>query len=151
MPMTMPMSVRTTRISIKVIPRARADVPSRHRDIGRVAVKRCMITSPRPMQAEFLDAALPDKFAHSHDAQKYREHDSANEHGKPEYQRGLEHGEKALDGNLHLAVVDLGNSIEHLLQAARFFSDQNHLRRQPRVDAGLAERPPEALAFPQPG
>jgi hypothetical protein len=44
------------------------------------------------MQAEFLDAALSDKFAHSHDAEKYREHDSTDEHCEPEYQRGLEYG-----------------------------------------------------------
>ena len=89
--MTMTMSVSTTRISIKVIPRALTDVLGRQRDTGRAAVKRCMITSPRPMQAELLDAALSDKFAHSHDAEKYREHDSTDQHCKPEYQCGLEH------------------------------------------------------------
>src|ERR1700694_441073 len=118
MPMTMPMSVSTTRISIKVIPCARADVRARQRDTRRAAVKRCMITSPRPMQAEFLDAALSDKFAHSHDPEKYREYDPADEHGETEYQSGLEHRKKALDGNLTLAVVNLGDSIEHLLETA---------------------------------
>src|SRR6266571_4402962 len=99
MPMTMPISVSTTRISIKVIPRLPYRMRLRRRDKRRGVSNRCMITSPRPTWAGCLDAASSDKFAHPHDTEQDREHDAADQHREAEDQRGLEHCEKALDRN----------------------------------------------------
>src|SRR5437870_12344021 len=96
-PMTMPISVSTTRISIRVIPRTLADVHTRQRDSGRAAARPCMITSPRPKRAGWLDAASSDKFAHPHDAEQNREHDATDHHREAQDEHGLEHAEKALE------------------------------------------------------
>ncbi len=69
---------------------------------------------------------------------------------KPEDQRRLEYREKALDRHLHFAVVDVGDAVEHFLEPARFLANQDHLRRQPRVQSGLGKRTAETLAFAQP-
>src|SRR6266849_2004679 len=109
-----------------------------------------MITlSPGHERPDRLDGSSGDKFAHSHDPEENREHDSADKHREPEYQRRLEHRETALHRDLHFAVVDLGDAVEHLLEATGFFADQTQLRRKPRINPRLGERLSEALAFAQ--
>src|SRR5438270_13414719 len=109
-----------------------------------------MITlSPGHERPGRLDGSSSDKFAHSHDPEENREHDSADKHREPEYQRWLEHREKALHRDLHFAVIDLGDPVEHLLEATGFFPDQNQLRRKPGINPRLCQRPSEALAFAQ--
>src|SRR5664279_4258805 len=100
-PMTMPISVSTTRISIRVMPRIAAMLL----DKARRATSRCdpackahrklfcMVTlSPGHGGPDRLERSSGDKFAHSHDPEENREHDSADKHREPEYQCRLEHG-----------------------------------------------------------
>src|SRR5450755_1427775 len=133
--MTMPIRVSTTRISISVIPRIAA---TRLETFGRATSRCewfCMITlSPGQRRPDRLDSASDGKFAHSHDAKQNREHDSTDKHRESEYQHRLENREKTLHRDLYLAVVDLGDAVEHLLESAGFLADQNHLGRQSRVD-----------------
>src|SRR5437773_5999077 len=137
MPMTMAIKVRTTRISIRVMPRIRATPETDRRATSRCEYV-CMVTlSPGHGRPDGLDGSSDGKFAHSDDAKENREHDSANKHREAENQRRLEHGEHALYRDLHFAVVDLGDAVEHLLEPPGFLADQDHLRRKPRVDARL--------------
>src|ERR1700682_5640735 len=109
-----------------------------------------MITlSPGHKRPDRLDSSSSDKFAHSHDPKEYREHDSADKDRESEYQRRLEHCEKALHRDLHFAVVDLGNAVEHLLEPAGFLADQNELRRKSRIDPRFGQRRAKAFAFTQ--
>src|ERR1700682_3007090 len=100
-----------------------------------------MITlSPGHERPDGLDGSSDDKFAHTHDPEENREYDSADKHREAENQRRLEHREKALHRDLNFPVVDLGDAIEHLLEATGFFADQDQLRRKSRVDARLRQR-----------
>src|SRR5689334_21875176 len=81
--------------------------------------------------------ASPYKFAHADDAHKDRQHDGQDHHRKAQYQHRLEHGEKALDRRSDLAIEYVGDTHEHLLEAPRFLADENHLRGEARIDAGL--------------
>src|SRR2546421_11120411 len=109
-----------------------------------------MITlSPGHERPGLLDGASGDKFAHSHNPEENREYNPADKHREPEYQCRLEHREKALHRDLHFAIVDLGDAVEHLLEATGFFSDQNQLCRKLRINPRLGQRPSETLAFAQ--
>src|SRR5437870_1323238 len=145
MPMTIPISTSTTRISIRVMPRdrrARVETP---------ALVSILISVPSPpaVRSRPLDAPSYDKFAHRHHAHEDRKHDPANENSEAQDQHRLKHGKKAAHRHLHLAVVYIGDAMEHLLKPARFLADQDHLRREARVKAGLDQRAAEALALPQ--
>src|SRR5450759_712720 len=109
-----------------------------------------MITlSPGHDRPDGLDGSSDDKFAHTHDTEENSEHDSADEHREAEDQRRLEHGEKTLHRDLYFAVVDLGDTVEHLLEPTGFLADQDQLCRKSRVDARLGQRHAEALALAQ--
>src|SRR5579864_5283875 len=118
MPMTMPSRTSTTRISIRVMPRELRAVPN-----SPCAGFVFIASSPSsPRRLGPLDAASGDKFAHAEQAEQNRQHDAEDEHGKPEDQHRLEDGEETLDCQLHLAVIDVGNAAQHLLQSTRLLA-----------------------------
>src|SRR4051812_23580350 len=107
--MTMPMSTRTTRISMRVMP--------------RTALREwndCFIFMEYLLR-DPLDAHLLYKFAHAHDAQQNGKHDASDHHRQAEDEHRLQDGQESLDRHLNLAIVDLGNAIEHFLEPSRLF------------------------------
>src|SRR5947207_10759277 len=142
MPSTTPIKTSTTRISIRVIP------DSCLRDRFIFILQRPYACSAAMLSRMFSSGGADrivrqvsaDEFAHPHHAEQDREHDSADQHGETEDHRRLEDREEALDGDLHLAVVDVRDADQHFFQTAAFLADHDQLRRKAGIDAALTQR-----------
>src|SRR5437868_9194121 len=131
MPSTTTIKVVTTRIAHSVIPVACV------RETFNVILQRpCACCASMMTSAAGTDRSgklrqvSTDEFAHAHHAEQDRKHDPADENRETEDHRGLEDRQKALDGDLHFAVVDVGDADQRLLETTTLFSDENHLRRE---------------------
>src|SRR5690606_14405830 len=96
------------------------------------------------------DATLPSRAKapdHLEDWQEDREDHASDEDSHHRDHERLDERREAVDGRLHLLIIEFGDLLEELLESAGLLADRDHARHHRREDLALRERLSQRLSL----